>query len=161
MCMFLLYQLVKMELHSLVRSKWIKKSAIQVGRGNWSKRGNYSKRWLKWAWSRAWFSVKPFFAGWQTSLSMRLPKLPGFKKPIMLQKRVTVINTDVLDKDIRIENASVVTMHLLTQLGYNKSWYIIKLLWSWSISKNLTFEWPFLYSQSAQEKIIQAWGSFV
>lgn len=145
-----------MNLHTLTRSSWIILPSIQIGRWNWSKRWNFSTRWLKWAWSRSWFSVKPFFAGWQTALSMRLPKLPWFKRPLASQKKISVINVKDLQDNISIIDWSVITINSLYEAGFDVSWDAVKILGSWILEKKLSFDAWFLFSESAKKIIISS-----
>ena len=63
-----------MKIHQLQRSKGLKNKQVRVGRGNATGTGNYSGRGLKGQKSRSGHSMKPFFEGGQTSITMRLPK---------------------------------------------------------------------------------------
>src|SRR5690606_7321645 len=67
----------QLKLHHLQPAPGSKKSKIRVGRGESGKRGKTAGRGTKGLKARG--SLRPGFEGGQTPLSMRLPKLPGFK----------------------------------------------------------------------------------
>ena len=143
-----------MKIHQLQRSKGLKDKQRRLGRWNATGSGNYSGKWLKGQKSRSWFSMKPFFEGWQTSIVQRLPKARGFTRYYKLVKDVSIINLGVLDADVRITDAMEITKQLLKDLWYIKSATAhVKILWHGDYAKHLTFKDIDTFSASAKAKM--------
>ena len=68
-----------MQLNDLRPAEGAKKARKRVGRGNSSGHGTYSGRGVNGQLSRSGGGKGPNFEGGQMKLSMRLPKLPGFR----------------------------------------------------------------------------------
>jgi len=147
-----------MRIHQLQKSKWLKDKARRRGRGNATGTGNYSGRGLKGQKSRSWFSMKPFFEGWQTSIVQRLPKARGFTRYFKLVKDVSIINLGALDADPRIKDDMEITKQLLKDLGYIKSaTAFVKILSHGNYSKHLTFKDIDAFSASTKTKMEKPW----
>lgn len=147
-----------MELHSLVRSKWLKDKLRRRGRGDASGRGNYSGKGCKGQKARSGFTMRPYFEGGQTSIVQRMPKHRGFKRYYKLVTPRQTVNLGLLQKDGRI--TSSVNKDLLLQWGYVSSLdQPVKILGRGDLEKALAFEGIEDYSASAREKIEKAWGS--
>lgn len=142
-----------MELHNIERSSWIKAKAKRRWRWNGSWRWNYSTKWLKGQKARTWHSLHPGFEWGQTPLFQRLPKNRWFKRYFKLKKDVRPINVSVLDLHQSIGDKEHITIDLLLSLWLVSKWQQVKILWTWDISKKLTFSDDFLFSSSAREKL--------
>ncbi len=149
-----------MLINELTKSKWLTRKSKRRGRWNSSGRWNYSTRWLKWQWARTGSGNRAaWFEGWQTPLNLRLPKLKGFKRPKNLVKDYIALNLWRLEKDSKITNNMTIDKKLLKEFNYiKKEDALVKVLWTWEFSKNLTFTWMDAVSESAKQKIEQAWG---
>ena len=84
----------KLKLHHLRPAPGSKKSKIRVGRGESGKRGKTAGRGTKGLKARG--KLRPGFEGGQTPLSMRLPKLPGFKNPN--KEYFAIVNLETLNQ---------------------------------------------------------------
>ncbi len=143
-----------MRIHQLEKSKGLKDKQRRRWRGNATGTGNYSGRGLKGQKSRSGHSMKPFFEWGQTSIVQRLPKARGFKRYYKLVKKVTIINLNTLDADVRIADAANITKELLKELGYIKTITdVVKILGHGDYAKKLTFTDMNAISASAQKKI--------
>ena len=145
--------------YQLVKTPWYKKPRIQRGRGDSSGRGNTSGRGNKGEGSRAGASVHPNFEGWQTPLVQRLPKLRGFKRHFKLVNKFQAVNVGSLDKDVRVESGSTITLEQLVIRGYASKNDSVKILGNGELSKKLTFSGITAFTASAKEKIATAGGS--
>ena len=143
-----------MKIHQLQKSKWLKDKARRRGRWNATGTGNYSGRGLKGQKSRSWFSMKPFFEGWQTSIVQRLPKARWFTRYYKLVQDVSIINLGALDADVRISDAMEINKQVLKDLWYIKNIKaFVKLLWHGDYAKHLTFKDIDAFSASAKVKM--------
>jgi len=143
-----------MKIHQLQKSKWLKDKARRRGRWNATGTGNYSGRGLKGQKSRSWFSMKPFFEGWQTSIVQRLPKARWFTRYYKLVQDVSIINLGALDADVRISDAMEINKQVLKDLWYIKNIKVfVKLLWHGDYAKHLTFKDIDAFSASAKVKM--------
>jgi len=52
---------------------------------------------------------------------MRLPKLPGFKRPLASQKKVSVLNIKSLEENNDVLNESFVSVDSLLDAGFDLS----------------------------------------
>lgn len=89
---------------------------------------------------------------------MRLPKSRGFKRHFKLVNHTVAINIGILNTDDRIAAGSVVTVEMLTELGYGKRGHGFKVLGNGELSKKLTIQ-GLPVSATAQEAIQKAGGS--
>jgi len=147
-----------MKIHDLKRSTWLKSKANRLWRWDATK-GNYSGKGHKWQKARSGYSAKPHFEGWQTSIVQRLPKLKGFKRHDKLTDTYAVINVWNLEKDERITKDMEINKFNLKELWYiKKESELVKVLWTWDLSKKLTFVGLEKFSKTAVEKIEKAWA---
>jgi len=86
------------------------KSRKRVGRGISAGGGKTAGRGTKGQKSRAGHNIPKRFEGGQTPLSMRLPKLPGFKSH---HKKATVLSLDLLSKTYK--DGEIVSLATLTE----------------------------------------------
>ena len=84
-----------MQLNDLRPAEGAKKARKRVGRGNSSGHGTYSGRGVNGQLSRSGGGKGPHFEGGQMKLSMRLPKLPGFRNVNTV--RFAPVNVERLD----------------------------------------------------------------
>lgn len=133
----------------------MKRKSIQIGRWNGSWKWNYSWRWIKGQKSRTGFRIHPAFEGWQTPLFQKLPKNRWFKQYFKLQKKYISVNIGRLEADERIVSGMQITPSVLQEFWYSKPNEQVKILWTWDLTKKLSFSW-FIYSSSARKKIEQA-----
>ena len=84
-----------MQLNDLRPAEGAKKARKRVGRGNSSGHGTYSGRGVNGQLSRSGGGKGPNFEGGQMKLSMRLPKLPGFRNVNTV--RFAPVNVERLD----------------------------------------------------------------
>ena len=82
-----------MKVHDLKPAPGSARPRRRVGRGIAGKGGKTAGRGMKGQGARG--SVPPGFEGGQTPLSLRIPKLKGFKNPFRVE--YAVVNLDVLD----------------------------------------------------------------
>jgi large subunit ribosomal protein L15 len=142
----------QLKLHHLAPAPGSKQAKIRIGRGEGGKRGKTGGRGTKGLKARN--TLRPGFEGGQTPLSMRLPKLKGFKNP---NKQVyTVINVGVLDQSYpagaTVDPDSLHTMGLVKHKG------LVKVLAEGEITKPLTVS-VHAVSAAARSKIEAAGGS--
>lgn len=149
--------ILHMKLHNLKRSRWLQDKDVQIWRGGWSKRWDYSGRWLKGQKARSWSNIPRWFEGWQTPLVLKLPKLRWFKKFHKLITNYSVINIDRLQACEAIQSGDKVTPDMLHKLWLASKQLPVKILGQWKIDKKLTFEWIAAFSKSAKEAIQQSW----
>src|SRR5690606_14555989 len=100
----------QLKLHHLRPAPGSKKSKIRVGRGEGGKRGKTAGRGTKGLKARS--RLRPGFEGGQTPLSMRLPKLPGFKNPN--KEYFAIVNLETLNQ---FDAGTEVTPELLRERG--------------------------------------------
>lgn len=147
-------------IHELTKSTGRTKSWKRVGRGDSSGAGNYCGKGMKGQKARAGGNVPAWFEGGQTPLHMRLPKLRWFKRYFKLLKYYEPVNVGHLEADDRIEASSKVTKEVLTELGYlRKPTSLVKILWTGTLTKKLSFEGIDALSATALKKIEEAGGS--
>lgn len=141
-----------MDLHTL--KSFNKKKKTRVGRGDGSGRGTYSGRGMKGQSSRAGGRRRPGFEGGQTPLTMRMPKLRGFKSP----NKVTYQVVNVADLEATFKAGDKVTKEMLAQAKLVfKANGPVKLLGNGEITKALEVTVD-LASKSAVAKIEKAKG---
>jgi len=88
------------------------KNKKRVGRGLSSGQGKTAGRGTKGQKSRSGYNLPNRFEGGQTALSMRLPKLPGFKS---LKKKAVVISLDQISKNFK--DKEVISIDALEKKG--------------------------------------------
>ena len=142
-----------MRLHEIKKSTGLKNKAKRIWRWNASK-WNYSGKGHKWQKARSGWGVSPFFEWWQTSIVQQMPKMRGFKRHFKLVDNYNVFNLWNIEKDERINNNMEINKFKLKELGYiKKESDLIKILWNWDLSKNITFIGIDKFSKTAIEKI--------
>ena len=99
------------------------KNKKRVGRGISGGQGKTAGRGTKGQKSRSGFNIPKRFEGGQTPLSMRLPKLPGFKS---LRKKAEVISLDMIS--INYKNGEEITLVNLAERGLSKVGQLVKIL---------------------------------
>jgi large subunit ribosomal protein L15 len=120
-----------------------------VGRGVGSGRGKTAGRGTKGQKARKSGRVRPGFEGGQTPIYRRFPKHgQGFKREKIIYQ---LINLERLEKDEKITSDQV--------LDFTGEKIPVKILGKGEFSKNLTIK-AATFSQSAQQKIVQAGGKF-
>jgi large subunit ribosomal protein L15 len=130
-----------------------KQTAKRVGRGIAAGRGKTAGRGTKGQRSRAGSSAKPGFAGGQTPLMRKLPKLPG------LRSHRTPAETVYTGQLEQLKGATV-TAETLTEAGLISNPYVsVKLLVKGDLKKKVTVKLP-AASASAIDAVQKAGGSF-
>ena len=84
----------RLQLHDLKPAERSKKKAIRVGRGPGGKGGKTAGRGTKGLKARN--TLRPGFEGGQTPMSMRIPKLKGFRNPN--KETFAIINVESLNR---------------------------------------------------------------
>ena len=140
-----------LKLHHLRPAPGSKKSKIRVGRGEGGKRGKTAGRGTKGLKARS--RLRPGFEGGQTPLSMRLPKLPGFKNPN--KEYFAIVNLETLNQ---FDAGTEVTPELLRERGLIRHRGRVKVLAEGDIDRALTVK-AHAFSAKAKEKIEAAGGT--
>lgn len=141
----------QLKLHHLRPAPGSKKSKIRVGRGEGGKRGKTAGRGTKGLKARS--RLRPGFEGGQTPLSMRLPKLPGFKNPN--KEYFAIVNLETLNQ---FDAGTEVTPELLRERGLIRHRGRVKVLAEGDIDRTLTVK-AHAFSAKAKEKIEAAGGT--
>lgn len=141
----------QLKLHHLQPPPGSKKSKIRVGRGEAGRRGKTAGRGTKGLKARN--SLRPGFEGGQTPLSMRIPKLPGFKNPN--KEYFAIVNLVTLNE---FEAGTEVTPELLRHNGLIRHRGRVKVLAEGDIDRALTVK-AHAFSAKAREKIEAAGGT--
>lgn len=141
----------KLKLHHLRPAPGSKKSKIRVGRGESGKRGKTAGRGTKGLKARG--KLRPGFEGGQTPLSMRLPKLPGFKNPN--KEYFAIVNLETLNQ---FDAGTEVTPELLRERGLIRHRGRVKVLAEGEVDRALTVK-AHAFSAKAKEKIESAGGA--
>ncbi|HVX48281.1 MAG TPA: 50S ribosomal protein L15 [Candidatus Saccharimonadales bacterium] len=129
------------------------RSSRRVGRGIAAGRGKTAGRGTKGQRSRAGSSAKPGFAGGQTPLMQKLPKLPGFRS-----HRTPVEN--VYTGQLEQLKGATIDANTLAEAGLISSAYVeVKLLVKGDLKRKVTVKLP-AASASAVEAVQKAGGSF-
>lgn len=100
-----------------------KKNIKRVGRGISAGGGKTAGRGTKGQNSRAGHNIPNRFEGGQTPLSMRLPKLSGFKK---VNEKTVILTLDMISKNYK--NGETVSPETLTKKGLIKKGQLVKVL---------------------------------
>ncbi len=140
----------QLKLHHLQPAPGSKKSKVRVGRGEGGRRGKTAGRGTKGLKARN--SLRPGFEGGQTPLSMRLPKLPGFKNPN--KEYFAIVNLTTLNQ---FDAGTEVTPDLLRSRGLIRHRGQVKVLAEGDIDRALTVS-AHAFSSSARQKIEAAGG---
>ena len=140
-----------LQMHDLKPAPGAKKDRIRVGRGEGSK-GKTSGRGDKGTKKR--YQVRPGFEGGQLPLSMRLPKLRGFKSPF--KKEYQVVNVAALAE--LFPQGGEITVADLVAKGAVRDGYPVKVLGDGEVSAAYTIK-GVKASASAKSKIEAAGGS--
>ena len=141
----------QLQLHDLKPSPGSKKKAIRVGRGPGGKGGKTAGRGTKGLKARN--TLRPGFEGGQTPMSMRIPKLKGFRNPN--KETFAIINIDSLN---RFGAGSVVNPDELRKRGLVKHHGRVKVLAEGELDRALTVQ-AHAFSAAAREKIESAGGT--
>lgn len=140
-----------MKYHELITSA--KRSSRRDGRGIAAGRGKTAGRGTKGQRSRAGSSAKPGFAGGQTPLMQKLPKLPGFRSHRIPAETVYTGQLEQL-------KGATIDANSLADAGLISSAYVdVKLLVKGDLKKKVTVKLP-AASESAIEAVQKAGGSF-
>lgn len=141
--------------HQIVPSPGARKGTQRVGRGDGSRRGNYSGRGIKGAGSRAGSGPRPGFEGGQVPLIKRMPALRGF----ITRNRIEYAVVNVEQLDGHFDASSEVTGEALAALGLiRKAGATIKILGNGEITKALTVH-AHKFTEAAKQKIEAAGGT--
>ena len=138
------------KVHDLKPAPGSTKRGKRVGRGIAGKGGKTAGRGTKGLKARN--SLRPGFEGGQTPLSMRLPKLPGFKNPN--KEYFAIVNLATLNQ---FEAGTEVTPELLRDHGLIRHRGRVKVLAEGDLDRALTVR-AHAFSAKASEKITAAGG---
>jgi large subunit ribosomal protein L15 len=141
----------QLKLHHLQPPPGSKKPKVRVGRGEGGRRGKTAGRGTKGLKARN--SLRPGFEGGQTPLTMRLPKLPGFKNPN--KEYFAIVNLVTLNQ---FDAGTEVTPELLRSHGLIRHRGRVKVLAEGEIDRALTVS-AHAFSAKAREKIEAAGGT--
>ena len=141
----------RLQLHDLKPSPGSKKKAIRVGRGPGGKGGKTAGRGTKGLKARN--TLRPGFEGGQTPMSMRIPKLKGFRNPN--KETFAIINIESLN---RFGPGAVVNPDELRKRGLVKHHGRVKVLAEGELDRALTVQ-AHAFSAAAREKIESAGGT--
>jgi large subunit ribosomal protein L15 len=141
----------QLKLHHLSPAPGSKQKKTRVGRGESGKRGKTAGRGTKGLKARN--SLRPGFEGGQTPLSMRIPKLPGFKNPN--KEYFAIVNLVTLNQ---FDKGTEVTPDVLRDKGLIRHRGRVKVLAEGDIDRALTVK-AHAFSAQAKEKIEAAGGT--
>jgi large subunit ribosomal protein L15 len=141
----------QLQLHDLQPVPGSRKKPVRVGRGPGGKRGKTAGRGTKGLKARN--TLRPGFEGGQTPLSMRIPKLKGFRNPN--KQEFAIVNLSVLN---RFPAGSAVTPEELRKRGLIKHQGLVKVLAEGDLDRALTVK-AHAFSGAAREKIEGAGGT--
>jgi large subunit ribosomal protein L15 len=138
------------KVHDLKPADGATRRRRRVGRGIAGKGGKTAGRGMKGQGARG--SVKPGFEGGQTPLSLRIPKLKGFKNPFRVE--YAIVNLDTLD---RMEGDEV-TPEILRARGLVRKRGLVKVLGRGQLGRAVNVK-AHAVSASAERAITAAGGS--
>ena len=138
----------------LKRNKGATQPKKRLGRGNGSGLGTYSGRGGNGQTARTGGNIKPGFAGGQTPLYRKMPKLKGFNNI----NRVTFQVVNVGSLDLFEDNTEVTAQKLFESKLISHADKPVKILGNGELSKKLQIKVDRV-SDSAKEKITKAKGS--
>jgi large subunit ribosomal protein L15 len=141
----------QLKLHHLSPAPGSKQKKTRVGRGESGRRGKTAGRGTKGLKARN--SLRPGFEGGQTPLSMRIPKLPGFKNPN--KEYFAIVNLVTLNQ---FDKGTEVTPDVLRDKGLIRHRGRVKVLAEGDIDRALTVK-AHAFSAKAKEKIEAAGGT--
>lgn len=141
----------QLKLHHLQPAPGSKKKKIRVGRGEGGRRGKTAGRGTKGLKARN--TLRPGFEGGQTPLSMRLPKLPGFKNPN--KEEFAIVNLASFEG---FAAGSEVTPESLRERGLIRHKGRVKVLAEGDLDRALTVK-AHAFSSAAKKKIEEAGGT--
>jgi large subunit ribosomal protein L15 len=141
----------QLKLHHLKPAPGSKKERVRVGRGEGGRRGKTAGRGTKGLKARN--TLRPGFEGGQTPMSMRLPKLAGFKNPN--KEEFAIVNLAALDV---FDAGSEVTPESLRERGMIRHKGRVKVLAQGDLGKALIVK-AHAFSGKAKEKIEAAGGT--
>jgi large subunit ribosomal protein L15 len=141
----------RLQLHDLKPAERSKKKAIRVGRGPGGKGGKTAGRGTKGLKARN--TLRPGFEGGQTPMSMRIPKLKGFRNPN--KETFAIINVESLN---RFAAGAVVNPDELRKRGLIKHHGRVKVLAEGHLDRALTIQ-AHAFSEAAKTKIEAAGGT--
>lgn len=143
-----------MKLSELKPEKGARKRRMRVGRGLGSGKGTYAGRGGKGQTARTGGTRRPGFAGGQTPIHRRMPKLGGFKNPNRIEYQA--VNVASLEKHFK--DGDTVDVKALVEKGILRSAKMpIKLLGEGEITIALTIH-ASKASKTAIEKVEKAKG---
>lgn len=141
----------QLKLHHLQPAPGSKQKKTRVGRGESGRRGKTAGRGTKGLKARN--TVRPGFEGGQTPLSMRIPKLGGFKNP---NKEVfAIVNLATLNQ---FDAGSEISPEVLRDQGLIRHRGRLKVLAEGDVDRALTVR-AHAFSASAKSKIEAAGGT--
>ncbi|HKX76579.1 MAG TPA: 50S ribosomal protein L15 [Acidimicrobiia bacterium] len=140
-----------LQLHDLKPAPGSKKDRVRVGRGRAGKGGKTAGRGTKGLKARN--TLRPGFEGGQTPMSMRIPKLKGFRNPN--KEAFAIINLAGLQS---FKAGSVITPEELRKRGLVKHHGRVKVLAQGDLDRALTLR-VHAVSAAAQAKIEAAGGT--
>ncbi len=140
-----------LQLHDLKPAAGSRKSRVRVGRGRGGKRGKTAGRGTKGLKARN--TLRPGFEGGQTPMSMRIPKLKGFRNPN--KESFAIINLAGLAS---FKAGAVVTPDELRKRGLVKHHGRVKVLAEGDLDRALTVS-AHAFSEAARAKIEAAGGT--
>jgi large subunit ribosomal protein L15 len=141
----------QLKLHHLSPAPGSKQKKTRVGRGESGRRGKTAGRGTKGLKARN--SLRPGFEGGQTPLSMRIPKLPGFKNPN--KEYFAIVNLVTLNQ---FDKGTEVTPDVLRDKGLIRHRGRVKVLAEGDIDRALNVK-AHAFSAKAKEKIEAAGGT--
>lgn len=141
----------QLKLHHLKPAPGSKKAKIRVGRGEGGRRGKTAGRGTKGLKARN--SLRPGFEGGQTPLSMRIPKLGGFKNPN--KEYFAIVNLVTLNQ---FDAGTEITPESLRDRGLIRHRGRVKVLAEGDLDRALTVK-AHAFSAAAREKIESAGGT--
>ncbi len=141
----------QLKLHHLQPAPGSRRKKIRVGRGESGRRGKTAGRGTKGLKARS--SLRPGFEGGQTPITMRIPKLPGFKNPN--KEQFAIVNLVTLNE---FEAGTEVTPELLRDRGLIRHRGRLKVLAEGEVDRALTVK-AHAFSARAKEKIESAGGT--
>ncbi|MGQ0848463.1 MAG: 50S ribosomal protein L15 [Actinomycetota bacterium] len=141
----------QLQLHDLKPATGSKKKPVRVGRGPGGRRHKTAGRGTKGLKARN--KLRPGFEGGQTPMSMRIPKLKGFRNPN--KETYAVINLAALS---RFAAGGVVTPDELRRRGMVKHDGRVKVLGLGDLDRALSVH-AHAFSETARQKIEAAGGT--
>ena len=141
----------QLKLHHLSPAPGSKQKKTRVGRGESGKRGKTAGRGTKGLKARN--SLRPGFEGGQTPLSMRIPKLPGFKNPN--KEYFAIVNLVTLNQ---FDKGTEITPDVLRDRGLIRHRGRVKVLAEGDIDRALIVR-AHAFSAKAKDKIVAAGGT--